>query len=61
MWHAWETGEVHTEFCWRDLRERDKSEDLGVDGRIILKWIDLAQDSDKWPALVNAIRDLQVP
>jgi hypothetical protein len=34
-----ETGEVHTGFWWRDLRERDHLEDLGVDGRIILKWI----------------------
>jgi hypothetical protein len=28
-----------TGFCWRDLRERDYLEDLGIDGRIILKWI----------------------
>jgi hypothetical protein len=31
--------EVHTGFWWGDLRERDQLEDLGVDGRIILKWI----------------------
>jgi hypothetical protein len=39
MWHVWETGEVHTGFLWGDLREREHLEDLGVDGRIILKFI----------------------
>jgi len=24
-------------FCWKDMRERNNLEDLGVDGRIILK------------------------
>jgi hypothetical protein len=26
-------------FCWGDVREEDHLEDVGVDGRIILKWI----------------------
>jgi hypothetical protein len=29
---------VDTGFCWGNLRGRDHLEDLGVDGRIILKW-----------------------
>jgi len=30
---------MHTRFWWRDLRERDCLEDMGIDWRIILKWI----------------------
>jgi hypothetical protein len=46
--------------------------DPGVDGRIIFKWIferldggvdwiDLAQDKDRWRALVNTVMKLRVP
>jgi hypothetical protein len=38
MQHVWKK-EVYTGFCWGILRERDHSEDPGVDGRITLKWI----------------------
>jgi hypothetical protein len=27
------------DFLWGDLMERDHLEDLGLDGRIILKWV----------------------
>jgi hypothetical protein len=64
-------GEAYTGFCWRNLRERDHLEDPGLDGRIFLRyifrdissgngmwgmdWIELAQDREKWRALVNAV------
>jgi len=32
-------GAVHIGFWWGNLRERDHLNDLGLDGRAILKWI----------------------
>jgi len=55
------------------VRERDHLGDPGLDGRIILRrifrkwnvkvmyWIQLAQDRDRWRALVNAVMNLRVP
>jgi hypothetical protein len=37
--HVARMGELHTGFCWRDLREGDHLGNPGVDGRIILKRI----------------------
>ena len=39
MWHLWERGEVHNGVWWGDLRESDHLKDIGIAGRIILKWI----------------------
>ena len=52
----WGRGEAYTGFWWGNLRERDHLGDPGVDGRI-----ELAQDRDKWWALVNAVMNLMVP
>jgi hypothetical protein len=54
------------------LKGRDQSEDVGIDGRIILKWISwklgfesvdwihLSRDRDWWQALVNTVMNLWV-
>jgi hypothetical protein len=63
---------VRIGFWWGNLREGDYFEYLGVDGRIILKWIldkwdgdmnwlDLAQDRNRWRAVVNAVMKVVVP
>jgi hypothetical protein len=39
MWHVWGTGKLHTVIWRANLKERDRLEDLGVNRRIILKWI----------------------
>jgi len=56
-----------------NLRERDHLGDPVVDGMIILRWffrkwdvwgmdwIELAQDRNRWRALVNAVMNLRVP
>jgi hypothetical protein len=71
MWHAWERGEICTGF-WLESPKGDHLEDQGVDGRMgsewILRrlvgggveWIRLAQDRDRWRALVNAVMNLRV-
>jgi hypothetical protein len=63
---------MHTVFWLENLKGRDHTEDLSVDGRIILKrilqkrWenvdrIHLAQDRDQWQAALNTVMKLRVP
>jgi hypothetical protein len=71
MWHVWRTGKMRTGFWWGDLMERGHMKDLGIDVRIILKWIlvvrwgvrriYLARDRDRWQLLVKAVMYFQVP
>ena len=66
-------GEVYTGFCWGKL---DGKRPLGIPRRrweVNIKmdlqevgcggmdWIGLAQDRDRWRALVTAVRNLRVP
>jgi hypothetical protein len=60
-------------YWWESQKVRDHWEDQDVGGWAILKWIlretgcdgmdwiDLAQDRDKWSALVNMVMNLRVP
>jgi hypothetical protein len=60
-----------TRFWWESQKERDHLEDQRVEGRMgtewILgrlaggvEWIQLAQDRDRWRALVNTVMNLRV-
>jgi len=57
---------------WGSLRDRNHLEDPGVCGRIRVRWIlrgwmegmdwiELAQQRDRWWAVVNAVMNLPVP
>jgi hypothetical protein len=50
-----------TKFLSEDLKGRDHSEDLGVEGKIISEWMHLSQDGDQWQTLVNTVMKLRVP
>ena len=65
--------EASTGFWWGNWRVRDHLEDTSIDGRIILSWIfrkwvlrgmdwiEMAEDRERWQALVNAVMNLRVP
>jgi len=40
LWHAWGI-EMHTGVWWGNVKGNDHFEDLGLDGRIILKCISM--------------------
>jgi len=72
MWHIQGRGEVYTGFWWGNLKERDHLEDSRLRWEDNIKmdlqevefwgmdWIDLAEDRDRWQALVNAVMNLWV-
>jgi hypothetical protein len=65
-------GDLCTGFLWGNPRNGDHFEDTNVDERIILRWIfmewdrsvdwvELAQDRDRWRAVLNEGLTLRVP
>ena len=73
MWPVWGKGEECTGCWWGNPRGRDRWGDPGVEGEDNIRmglqevglgyedWIGLAQDRDRWRALVSAVRNLRVP
>jgi hypothetical protein len=69
VWCICERGETHTEFWCGNLKGRRHLEDVGIDGRKILKCvsgggggvdcINLAQDRDKWRVDANTVMNLR--
>jgi hypothetical protein len=70
MWHAWERR-VYKFFWWESPKERDHSEDRGINGRMgsewifgrlrgDVEWIQVAQDRDRWRAVVKTVMKLRV-
>ena len=72
MWCVWVRRGGCIGYWWGNRREGDWG-DLGVDGWLIfrmdllevgcgyMEWIGLAQDRDRWRALVSAVMNLGVP
>jgi hypothetical protein len=52
MWHVWEIGEVHAGIWWVNVKVRNHLEDLGVDGKLILKWVSNESFGRAWIRLI---------
>jgi hypothetical protein len=57
---------MRIKFCLDNLRGRDHSKDLVIDGRKEVEykgvdWSHLAQDRNQWGVLVNMVMSLRVP
>jgi hypothetical protein len=67
MWHAWERRGKFTAFWWENQKERPRRRwedgirmDLRETGWRSVDWIQLAQDRDRWRAVVNTVMNLRV-
>ena len=67
MWCVWGRGEECTGLWWGNVRERDHWGDPVVGGRIIFiggvcgDWMELAEDRERWRALVSTVMNFRVP
>jgi hypothetical protein len=74
MWRVWGDRRGVYKVLVGKTEGKSHLGDLGLDGRIILRWIfrkwvvcgdmdwiELAQDRDRWRALVYAVMNLRVP
>jgi uncharacterized protein (UPF0128 family) len=49
---VWGRGEMYIVFWWRNLGERVNFEEVGIDGRIILRSIFRKRDVGAWTGLI---------
>jgi hypothetical protein len=73
MWLTWGKGELRTEFWWGNWEEVGHLEGLGVERRIILKYILIetgleiansiqeTQDMGKFSAVLNVVMNILFP
>jgi hypothetical protein len=52
MKHAWAKRDMHSKFGLQNLKQRAKLEDVGIDGRMILKRTIKEQDMKVWTGLI---------
>jgi hypothetical protein len=72
MYHEWGRIGMHNGYWWESQKERPQGrpknrwvDNIKIDLRDIgwdaTDWIDLAQDKERWKALVNAVKNFRVP
>ena len=59
MWHAWGKREMYTGFLV-GKHESDHLEDQVINGRILFKWMYLAEDVEEIPAVLFKVMNFWV-
>jgi hypothetical protein len=54
--HIWETGNMHTGVWWKNLREREHLENVGINGTIIISNTFKNLDAEAWSGLIRLRR-----